>query len=1448
MQEKLKKLFNQINFEEDNYKYFDGASLEKIVLYKDNSIWEFVVNVDSNIPYDIYDDLLEKLISNFMIKDKIILTIVSKDTNGEYLSEYFNIIIEKLINDNARYNVFRNREINVNNGQIDIIVYNKVEKANLIQVSNLIKERLKRYGYNYNLNIILEESGDSVINRQISEDMNIKGDLEFPIFEEKTLKKENNYRVKKNHEVSDIKDLLYEVDNVNVEAMIFGIDLFEAKSGYKIFTLKITDNTDSMYAKIFTKDDDEFARIKDLLKNGNWYRFYGKVQMDKYANETVFMTRFKDIEQIEKKDGVNDVIDDASVKRVELHAHTMMSQMDGVVSCKDLIKKAIKWGHKAIAITDHSCCQSFPDAFHMAKDIKVLYGCELTLVDDAVDICFRETNDILLNQTYVVFDFETTGLSAGVGDTIIEIGAVKICNGEIIDKFNELINPGKKLPKKIIEITNITDEMLVDKDNEENAVRRFIDWFGDLPMVAHNAKFDVSFLEMAYKKYDFGKFTNTVIDTLELSRAINPSMARHSLSALVKRYSVPWDEDAHHRADYDAEGTAYVFHKMLKELENRNIEKISQLNEMINKDELHTLGNAYHFTMLAQNLEGLKNMFKIVSFANTISYYKGPRVLRSTINEYRKGILIGSGCVNGELFDLAKTKSDEELSEAMKFYDYIEVQPPCVCSHLVDTSDFSSYDDLVNNINKIIRVGREAGKIVVATGDVHHLTKEDKIYREIIINQKVPGGGMHPLNKKSITSIPSMHFRTTNEMLDDFSFLDKDVAYEIVVTNTNKIADSIEVIEVIRDTGGHPFAPKIDNSENIVRDLVYSKAHELYGENLPELIENRLERELNGIIGGHYDVIYLIAQKLVKKSNDDGYIVGSRGSVGSSLVATMMGITEVNPLPAHYVCPNCHKTIFELDGVVLAKEYPSGYDLPDKVCECGTKMRKEGQDIPFETFLGFNADKVPDIDLNFSSEYQSEAHEYTKVLFGEDYVYRAGTVGTVAEKTAYGFVKGYFEDKGITDVRSAEIERLAMGCTGVKRTTGQHPGGIVVVPDYMDIFDFTPFQYPAEDINSKWRTTQFEYHSIEDNLLKLDILGHDDPTMLKYLMDVSKMSIDDIPMDDKKVFSLFSSPEALGVTSEDILCETGSLGLPETGTRFVINMLTETRPSTFGELVKVSGLSHGTNVWTTNAQELVAGTFTLSNGETKKVPFKDVIGCRDDIMVTLMNWGLEPLHAFKIMEFVRKGKAKKDPETWLKWAKEMEENNIPAWYIESCKRIQYMFPKAHATAYIMMCCRVAWYKIYQPINYYAAYFSIRCFDFDIDCMIKGYDFIKDKILELQAKGFDRTNKEDNILDVLSSALEMTARGLSFLNLDIYKSHYKYFVKTDDEKGLIPPFRSIDGLGDVVAKNIYEEAKKAPFISIEDFQKRCKVSQTLIDKMRLMNLFEGLPETSQLTLF
>ena len=773
----------------------------------------------------------------------------------------------------------------------------------------------------------------------------------------------------------------------------------------------------------------------------------------------------------------------------------------------------------------------------------------------------------------------------------------------------------------------------------------------------------------------------------------------------------------------------------------------------------------------------------------------------------------------------------------MNFYDYVEVQAPEVYSHLIDLSDFKSMEEVRDNILKIIKVADSKNKTVVATGDVHHLYRDDKIYREIIVNQKVPGGGRHPLNRKDIKSIPSMHFRTTKEMLDDFAFLGEEKAKEIVITNTNKIADSIEDFEIIPDTKGVPFSPKFPDSDKTIRNICYEKAHSIYGDPLPKEVEERLESELKGIINGGFDSIYLISQKLVEKSNKDGYVVGSRGSVGSSFVATMLGISEVNPLSAHYVCPNCKKSIFtDEQGNTFSKDYPSGYDLPDKTCDCGTKMKKEGQDMPFATFLGFNADKVPDIDLNFSGDYQARAHDYTKVLFGEDHVFRAGTIGTVADKTAFGFVKGYYEDRGITGVRSLEIERLAKGVTGVKRTTGQHPGGIVVVPDYKEIFDFTPYQFPADDISAEWATTHFNYHDIEDCLLKLDILGHDNPTYFKMLKDLTGIDPVDIPMDDKEVMSLFTSTKALNVTPDKIECPVGCLGLPEF-TRFVIGIVLETKPTTFAELVKISGLCHGTDVWNGNAQELVRNNICK---------FKETIGCRDDIMLYLSNHGIEPLTAFKIMETVRKGKQFKDMKLWEEYRKLLKDNKIPDWYIESLEKIKYMFPKAHATAYISAAYKIAWYKINKAIEYYAAFFSIKCFSFDLEAMEIGYDKIKEKLSELKMKKFGLTVKEQDLISTLEVALEMTARGFKFGSVDLEKSDSKNFVIDGDT--LIPPYRAIDGLGDVVAQNIVEERNKKEFISIEDFQKRCKVSGTLIEKMELMGILKNLPKSSQISLF
>ena len=958
---------------------------------------------------------------------------------------------------------------------------------------------------------------------------------------------------------------------------------------------------------------------------------------------------------------------------------------------------------------------------------------------------------------------------------------------------------------------------------------------------------------------------------------------------------------------------------MLKKLSNRNIETMDQLDTLVSKDEIHKYGRAYHVNLLVKNKTGLKNLFKLISLANTTYLYKTPRILRSEIERHREGLLVGSGCYESEVFTLAKSKSDDELSNIIRFYDYVEVQPMECYNHLIQTGDFGTKVELAAQIEKIVRVTEEAGKIIVATGDVHHLTRDDKIYREIIVNQKVPGGGRHPLAKSNIKEIPSNHFRTTEEMLEDFKFLGEDLAYKIVVENTNKIADMVEIVEVIIDTGGIPFSPRVKSDDGksyldcprVVTDLVYDKAKEWYGDPLPysieeristelygdivfktikeqlekenlsedeftvkvhktlhdeilkgvdnvkslvrnhiketseeelseEELEKKLDKSLGGVIGGGFDPIYLIAQRLVKHSNDEGYLVGSRGSVGSSFVATLMGITEVNPLAAHYRCSKCKMSIFEdEEGNPLGATYSSGFDLPDKECpHCHIPMIKDGQDMPFATFLGFNADKVPDIDLNFSDLNQASAHAYTKVLFGENNVFRAGTIGTVAEKTAFGFVKGYCEEKELGDMRTAEVERLAQGCTGVKRTTGQHPGGIVVIPDYMDVYDFTPYQYPAEDATAEWRTTHFDYHAIDQDVLKLDILGHSDPTQLRLIQLQSGTDIMKVPLDDKETMSIFTTTEALGVTTEQIMCNTGTLGIPEFGTPFTIKLVEDTKPKSFAELIKISGLSHGTDVWLGNAQELIANNV---------VPFKDVIGCRDDIMVNLMYYGLEPIKAFKIMEFVRKGKASKDPETWQQHKKTMEDANIPKWFIDSCQKIKYMFPKAHAAAYVISAFRIAWYKVHMPVYFYSSWYSSKATDVDLDAMVKGYNAIKARIEDIQVKGYEATNKENGQAESLKVALEATARGIKFLNVDLYKSDATVWVAKNDTE-IYPPFNAIEGLGDTVAKAIVAEREKQPFISIEDVQKRGKVSKTLIDKMTEMGILKALPDSNQLSLF
>ena len=1572
MNTKLEKLLEHIGLNEDYLKYFNSASIDKVVSYKETGNLEFIINIDVIPPYVVYKELLNSLKNEFT--SKISVSFISNNYNN--CISYLNNIINKYAKDSIRYNVFIDRDYKLDKDNIIIPVFNKIEELNIKNIERDIIKKLNNYGFkDIKIDILLEEKNNEDIIKEIEADKIV----EMPVYKEKEIVKDeakenkNYYRPKKSREITKLKDLLYETDNINIEVEVFDIDMFEAKSGYKIFTIKVTDYTDSIYCKIFTRDDEEASKIKKLLKKNNWYQMYGRVKEDNFSNgELTFMTRLRDIIEIDAKLDWEKT-DNSKEKRVELHAHTMMSQMDGVIDEIKLIKQAIKWGHSGIAITDHDGCQAFPHIYNevtshnkkilspfkdMIKELeekkknidkdnvcdiklideeinkvkqemskaplfRAMYGTELEMSNDTLDIVINPNDSNLYDSTYVIFDTETTGFNPGLHDSMIEIGAVKMKDGAIIESFDELINPKVLIDSEITELTGITNQMVKDCPDEEVVTKKFKEWIGDLPLVAHNARFDVNMLESAYHKYNLGKLENPVLDTLIISQIINKDLKRHNLSALTKNYGLTFEESDgtetghHHRADYDAEFTGYIFFKMLKQLDENKIKTLNDLAKMPSELEINKWNREVHVNMIAKDRTGLKNMFKIVSYAATKYLVKSPRTPRHIISENREGLLVGSGCYNGEIFNTALTRSDEDLKRVMEFYDYIEVQPISNYSHLVARHDINSIEDVKYAIEKIVRCGQESGKLVVATSDCHTLTKEDKIYREIIVHQNVPGKGRHPLarylNLPGYNTIPDQYFRTTEEMLGEFSFLGDEICHEIVIDNTNKIRNMCTDYEVIIDTGGIPFSPKIDNSIKTVIDMVYNKAKSWYGEVLPHNIEERIAKELygdsvlksikeklikekklsddelekesfmrlhevifagddevrrvvgenikensskeltedelkkaidknlGGIIGGGFDVIYLIAQKLVKHSNDEGFLVGSRGSVGSSFVATMMGITEVNPLPAHYRCPKCKHSLFNNDnGEALGATYSSGFDLPDKTCPlCGENMIKDGQDMPFATFLGFNADKVPDIDLNFSDLNQASAHNYTKVLFGEDNVYRAGTIGTVAEKTAFGFVKGFIEDRGLK-MRTAEVERIANGCTGVKRTTGQHPGGIVVIPGYMDVFDFTPFQYPADDASSAWRTTHFDYHAIDQDVLKLDILGHTDPTQLRLIQNIRGIPVvDDVPLDDKETMGIFLSPEPLGVTKEQIMNETGTLGIPEFGTPFTIGMLIDTKPKTFAELIKISGLSHGTDVWLGNAQELI---------RSGKVEFKDVIGCRDDIMVYLMYHGVEPLKAFKIMEFVRKGKASKDPKTWKEHVEIMEQAGIEEWFIESCAKIKYMFPKAHAAAYVISAFRIAYYKVHYPIIYYATYFSTRFADFDIVCMIKGYDSIKNRIIDINNKGYDVTNKEASVLETLKLALEATARGIVFSNLDIMKSDAKNFIIADDGLTLIPPFRTIDGLGDTVAQSIMEEAKKKPFISVEDFQKRCHVSTTLIDKMRAMNLFDGMPESSQLSLF
>ena len=1426
VKEKLELLYKKCDLDMNGNEVINASVLKKIKVNQSKNQCLFHIYAPSAWSLNDYQELIGALKNKYEEFDRVELLIETDSNDISNVKDYFDDMINLVTDHKNTYQVFLNRELGIDDQTLVVNIYNKAEKNKFDLITGDLEEMYRKIGFN-NLNIktYFEEKKQSLPKKYASSSNSSKKD-EVPTDSNIIL----GLPIKKS--ATPIREVIKEVKDITVMATIFAIDFFESpKSNYKIITLKVTDGTDSIYAKVFTTKADLLNRLKNDLKVGGTYLINGRVTNDKYSGELTIS-----VNNINKGDSATSREDNAKEKRVELHAHTKMSQMDGLISAKDLIKQANDFGHEAIAITDHNGVQSFPEAYFASfkSDAKVIYGVELNMIDDNVDLILRGNDSELSDITYIIFDTETTGFNPGAGDQMIEIGAVKVKNGEVIDTFSELIDPGVKLKPKITEITGITDDMLKGQASEEEIFKKFVEFIGDSVLVAHNAMFDMGFIDMASSKYKIDQLTNPVIDTLELSRKLYPQHTRHSLSVLVKRFDVEFDEDSHHRALYDAEATAKIFAEMLRELDRRSIYTLTGINQLVDETEIHKSMNVYHVTLIAKTNEGLKNLFKLVSYANTKYLHRTPRILKSVINEHREGILVGSSCYLGEVFREAARKSDEELRDIMQFYDYIEIQPPPVYNHLIQMGDFNNEEELFYNINKIIRVAGLAMKDVVATGDVHHLNPEDKIFREVIINQRVPGGGLHPLNKKKITEVPSYHFRTTEEMLADFEFLGKEKAREVVITNPLKIAKQTEKLQILKDK---LYAPVFEGANEEIEKKTYQRAYEVYGKKLPEIVEERLKFELKSLIDNNYSTIYLTCEQIVKSSNDKGYMVGSRGTVGSSLVATMLGISEVNPLPPHYICSKCQTSIFEEDGQDFTA-YLSGYDLPKRKCKCGTYFTREGNDLLFAMFLGFYADKIPDIDLNFSSVIQAEIHNEIRDLFGAERAFRAGTIGTVAAKTAYGFAKGYAEDNDLV-LRSAEIERLAKGCEGVKRTTGQHPGGIVVLSKDTEIYDFTPYQYPADDARSDWYTTCFDYKVMEDNILKFDVLGKDDPTVLKMMADTTGVDPETIPFDDQKVYSIYSSPDALGVTEDQILCPTGTMGIPEFGTDFVINVLGDTKPKNFANLVKVTGLTHGFGIWLGNAKSLI---------DNNILPLSDVIGCRDEIMIYLIGKGMEKKLAFDIMEMVRKGKHHHpaNKEKFAEYKKVMAEHNVPDWYINSCEKITYMFPQAHAVAYVMQGLRVGWYKVYEPLAYYAAQFSIKHTDFEIETMINGYDAIRARVEYLREQGFNLNKKEKDVLGVLENALEMTARGFSFLNIDLDKSDSHHFVI--EGNGLIPPFRAIEGLGEIVANNIIKERAIKPFVSIDDLAKRCKISSTTIDKMRSMGIFEGMPESGQLSLF